>query len=398
MNTVVPLKANVDWSPAQLKLAKHTVAKDSNDDEFNLFIHTCRATGLDPLRKQAYLWVFNKDKPKFRRMVIVTAIGGYRSIAARTGNYRPNDDTPEFEYDPTKVDPLANPKGLVKAVETVWQFAHGQWFKVRAEARWDAYAPILEQPEGGWRYEETGEYWEDSNKPKTRKVAVGEIVRKLDPDKARWRVDPEGMLAKCAEALALRKAWPDDFAGVHSEDEMDKAHSEDKFLDLTATEIVNQVEVDEKLDRMGGKNALTVDWPGMVKLERVPEGAFCERALEWLGEPGRSTDDAEHWWKRNEAARAEYKARHGGEYLEFQKAWEKQVAGLGRHRSSPDESVIKEREQAVIERLRERLAECASLADVEQLEADARSTIDKLSEPRKQEAMRLINSAKGGDA
>lgn len=326
MNNIVPLKSSVELTAAQLKLAKHTVAKDANDDEFNLFIHTCQATGLDPLRKQAYLWIFNKDKTKFRRMVIVTSIGGYRSIAARTGNYRPNDDVPEFHYDEAAKHP-SNPKGLVKAVETVWQRAHGEWFKVRAEARWDAYAPIIEEPEGGYRHEDTGETWPDGN-PKKRKVPLGEIVRKLDPDKSRWRVDPEGMLAKCAEALALRKAWPDDFAGVNSEDEMDKQHSADKYLDLTATEIVNAVEAEEKLNLMGGKNALTVDWCDGKSLERVPEGKFLERALEWLRKPGRTADEVRHWSHRNLAARGEYKARHGGEYLEFQKLYDKLLSQL----------------------------------------------------------------------
>src|ERR1700759_1907642 len=34
---------------------------------------------------------------------------------------------------------------------------------------------------------------------------------------------PHYMLAKCAEALALRKGWPSEFSGTHSEEEMDKA-------------------------------------------------------------------------------------------------------------------------------------------------------------------------------
>jgi phage recombination protein Bet len=395
MSAVVPLKPNVDWTPAQLKLAKHTVAKDSNDDEFNLFIHTCRATGLDPLRKQAYLWIFNKDKPKYRRMVIVTSIGGYRSIAARTGNYRPNNAAPIFEYSTAEKDAAFNPKGLVKATETVWQYAHGEWFQVVAEARWDAYAPIIEEPENGWRYENTGEQWPDG-KPKQRKVPQGKMLRRLDPDKTRWRVDPEGMLAKCAEALALRKAWPDDFAGVNSEDEMDSAHSSDKFLDLTATEIVNQAETDQKLDLMGGKNALTVDWGGGNPLERVPEGQFIDKALKWIAQPHVTREDAEHWWKRNEVTRAEYKARHGGEYLDFQRAWEQRLGKLPRDCSQePVESAQDEKEQAVIERLKERIGQCASVADLEKLEKDAASTIDKLSLPRHAEALKLIANAKG---
>lgn len=73
----------------QLALIRRTVAKDCDAAEFDLFIHVCRAVRLDPLRRQIYAFVFGKDNPKKRQMTIVTSIGGYRSIAERTGNYRP---------------------------------------------------------------------------------------------------------------------------------------------------------------------------------------------------------------------------------------------------------------------------------------------------------------------
>ncbi len=332
MNTVVPISnLPATWNPSQLALIKKTVAKDLDRNskgvdlhlgEFDLAMEICRSLKLDPLRRQIYFFCFAKDDPKRRQMVPVVGIGGYRSIAARTGNYRPSESVPEYVYDKTKIDVRINPKGLVKATETVWQYLHGQWFAVRAEAHWDAYAPIVEEPEDGYRYEETGEAWPDGN-PKKKKVPVGKIIRKLDANKDRWRVDPEGMLAKCSESLCLRKAWPDDFAGTYFEGELDHA----EVLDLTPTEIIEKAEADAKLDLMGGVNALTVDWLG-DKLRRVAEGEFLELALKWLREPGRTRGEADHWWKRNEAARAEYKARHGGEYLEFQKAWEKQEKQL----------------------------------------------------------------------
>lgn len=316
------------FSGRQLDLIKKTVARDCDRDskgrdlhlgEFDWAIEICRALRLDPLRRQLYFFCFSKDDPKRRQMVPIVAIGGYRAIAARTGNYRPSEDVPVFEYDAAAVDPLCNPKGLVKATETVWQFLHGEWHPVRAEARWDAYAPILEQPEGGYTYEDSGEVWEDSGKPKRTRVAKGKLVRKLDPNKERWLVDPEGMLAKCAEALALRKAWPDDFAGTYVEGELDRA----EVLDITPTEMANEAAADAKLALMGGKDALTICWEAGQPLERVPAGQFCDRAMAWARAKERTSTEIEIWWRNNLAARGEYKARHGAEYLEFQKEWEK---------------------------------------------------------------------------
>lgn len=326
------MNALVSFNERQLALIRKTVAKDCDRDsngidlflgEFDWAIQICRSLRLDPLRRQIYFFVFGKDDPKRRQMVPVVGIGGYRAIAARTGNYRPNDQPPVFEYDEAAKGP-ANPKGLVKATETVWQYLHGDWHPVRAEARWDAYAPIIETADGGYDYVDTGETWADSGKPKKKRVPKGDIVRKLDPHKERWHVDPEGMLAKCAEALALRKAWPDDFAGTYVEGELDRAEA----LDITPTEMANAAEAETKLALIGGKNALTVDWCDGSKLARVAEGQFCDAVLEWAQADGRCSTELRVWFQRNEAARAEFKARHGGEYLEFMRAYEGRLKAL----------------------------------------------------------------------
>ena len=87
------------YNPRDLALIRRTVAIDTTDDEFALFVHWARSLRLDPLRRQIHAFVFNKNDPKKRRLSLVTSIEGFRAIAARTGNYRPDENEPAFICD-----------------------------------------------------------------------------------------------------------------------------------------------------------------------------------------------------------------------------------------------------------------------------------------------------------
>lgn len=324
------MNAVAEFHGKQLDLIRRTVARDCDRDskgkelhlgEFDLFIENCRALRLDPLRRQIYAFVFNKDKPDYRQLTIVTSIGGYRSIAERTGNYRPGPASSHI-VDELK-DHDGNPAGIEYAEATVFKYAHGGWHPVTERAYWTEFAPVKETPSGGWNWVETGETFPDDHpkagQPIKVKKPVGKMLRKLDERKDNWRRMPRVMLEKCAEAKALRRAWPDDFAGVYTEDEMDRAHT----IDLTATEMANEAAAEAKLALVGGRDALTVCWEPGSPLERVPAGQFCDRALAWARVKDRTSTEIEIWWRNNLAARGEYKAKHGAEYLEFQKEWEK---------------------------------------------------------------------------
>jgi phage recombination protein Bet len=322
------------WNAQQLALIKKTVAKDCDVDsegrnlhlgEFDWFIAICRALNLDPLRRQIYAFVFNKDQPDRRQMVPVVAIGGYRSIAERTGNYRPGPS--EIAYSEELKDPDTNPLGISHASATVYKYAHGEWHPITETAHWDEFAPIITEGDGGFEWVESGQLWQDGpkkGKPKMKKKPLGELRAKLDPKKDGWRKMGRVMIEKCAEARAIRRGWPDDTAGTYGEGELDRA----EVLDLTATEMANNAEADTKLALIGGKNALTVDWCDGAKLVRVPEGQFCDTVLKWARGADRYATELRIWFQRNEAARAEYKARHGGEYLEFMKAFEARLKAL----------------------------------------------------------------------
>ena len=107
------------FTPQQLNLIQRTAAKDCNPAEFDEFMHVCDRTNLDPLRRQIYALVYNKNNDKKRQMVVIIGIDGYRAIAERSGNYRPADKPTDFVFkDDLKSD--TNPLGIESATVTLY--------------------------------------------------------------------------------------------------------------------------------------------------------------------------------------------------------------------------------------------------------------------------------------
>lgn len=303
----------VAYNGTQLDLVRRTVAKDCdvnskgmrlNLGEFDLFIENCRALNLNPLRRQIYAFVFNKDDPDKRQLTIVTSIAGYRTIADRTKNYRPGDC--RCETSESLIDHDGNPAGIEYAEATVYKYAHGEWFQVTERAYWSEFAPVREVPSGGFQWVDTGELYPDGHdkagKPIMRKKPIGKMLLKLDDRKDNWRRMPRVMLEKCAEAKALRRAWPDDFSGVYVEDEMDRS----MMIDATATELAEQAVVSSRLDMIGGANCITIDWCDGNKIIREQVGLFGDKAIAYIrANPAMAAEFAE----RNEENLREYWAR-----------------------------------------------------------------------------------------
>lgn len=270
----------------KLALIRRTVAKDCNDDEFRLFIHMCNAVRLDPLRRQAHAFVFSKKDEEKRQLTVVTSIGGYRSIADRTGNYRPDTEAPRYTM--CAEDEKTNPEGIESCDVTVFKFSHGEWWPVVGQAFWKEYVPLYNGM--------------------------------LDRAKQGWIKMPRIMIAKCAEANALRKAWPDDFANVHAEEE---THREESLDAITAIE---QAEQADRFAKLGGPNLLIIDWMDGKPLAMVPAGQFKDRAEEYLrtckGQP--STVCA--WAERNAVSLRQFWGISSGDALALKKDIEKSIA------------------------------------------------------------------------
>jgi phage recombination protein Bet len=162
------------WTPDQVQLISSTIAPGCTNDELRLFAYACQRTGLDPFSKQIYAI------KRGGKMTIQAGIDGLRAIAERTGQ--------------------------LDGSQTEWCGEEGDWRDV-----WLAVKPPAAAKTTIWR--------KGSQHP-----FVG-VARFADYNAGQglWSKMPAAMIAKCSEALALRKAFPADMSGVYTTDEMDQA-------------------------------------------------------------------------------------------------------------------------------------------------------------------------------
>lgn len=172
----------LEWTRDQVELLKRTICKGATDDELKLFVHACQRMRLDPFMKQVHAVKRWDSKEKKEVMSIQTGIDGYRLIADRTGKYAGSDE-PSFDSE------SSHHPG--RATVTVYKLVDGQRCGFSATARWTEYA----------QHKTDGKLFSN------------------------WERMPYLMLGKCAEALALRKAFPAELSGIYTDDEMGQADS-----------------------------------------------------------------------------------------------------------------------------------------------------------------------------
>jgi phage recombination protein Bet len=302
-NNIVPHRpagALTRHDTKRLQLFTKTVGKDLVGEEINEALEWCEMYGANPMVRDIYFFCFGKYGTDARRVVPVLGIGLYRKIAARTGNYRPDDQPPRFGYGAEKTP--QNPTGMEWCEVSVFMHSHGEWHRITSRIKWEERAPLKE-------------LWEDG-------APTGRFV--LDPKKKNWHTMPETMMAKCTEVDAIRKAWPNETSGSYVEEEMDAV----KTIELTATEVLQQADTEEKLAKIGGRDALIVDWCDGGTLGRIPLAEFFDASLRWMAAKDRTADQIEHWLKRNALVRGEVKAKRGSDYLDWQKAVEQRLSYL----------------------------------------------------------------------
>lgn len=193
------------WNEKQLAALRQIGVEGASNGDLAVFHHVCQRTGLDPFARQIH---FIERQHKW---TIQTGIDGFRLVARR-------------------------------AVDRT-----GEALSIGA--------PEWCGPDGQWR-----DVWLEDGPPSAARVTVkrgdGEfpaiaLWREYHQTKrdgtitSMWATRPAGQLAKCAEALALRKAFPQDLSGVYSRDEMgarDVVEGHVEPARVTAAEILSDDE------------------------------------------------------------------------------------------------------------------------------------------------------------
>jgi len=305
LQTPSPLRPR-DYDPAQLALIRRTVAADTTADEFNMFIEIAKRAGLDPFRRQLYCIVYSKDKPDKRKVTFITGIDGFRAVAARNRDYRPDDEEPTIVYDDAAKNPEINPLGIVKATVKAHKMApSGEWFPVSGTAYWSEFAPLKDE----WAW----------NEEKNKRAPTGRIT--LDPT-SNWYKMGRIMFCKCAEAQALRKGWPEDLSGIYSPEEMERP-----MLDVTPTDAIEQHEQAQRMARIGGTNTIAMIWKMGEALEAVPVGKLADRCIAHFATL-ESIGELDWWWATNEVSMRQFWALHKSDALNVKAEHEKRKAAL----------------------------------------------------------------------
>jgi phage recombination protein Bet len=160
----------------QKNLVKSVIFADGTDAELNLFFYECARRGVHPLDRKIFPIKRNDSESGGKKLTFQCSIDYFRSAALESGEY---DGQDEPEYGP--VTGQGYPEWAKVAI-----YRKGITRPFVGIARWTEYYP-------------------------------GEKMGFM------WRKMPHGQLSKCAEALAFRKAFPQNLGGLNAPEEMEQA-------------------------------------------------------------------------------------------------------------------------------------------------------------------------------
>lgn len=177
------------FTDMQVQALRHLGVEGAGPGDLAVFFHVVKRTGLDPFARQIYM--IGRRSQGETKQTIQTGIDGYRLIGRRA---------------------TAKSGETLSVSAPEWMDENGAWRPVWAHRRWGL--PLAARVT----------IHRDSQ-PFVAVANFDEYAQtKRDGDLTQmWAQRPAGQIAKCAEALAWRMAFPQDLAGIYTEDEMGQA-------------------------------------------------------------------------------------------------------------------------------------------------------------------------------
>lgn len=192
--------------PELLQVLGSSLYPGASEASIRMVLGYCKATGLDPMQKPAHIVPMWDSKAKCMRDVVMPGVGLYRIQASRTGEHAGTDE------------PVFGP--MVELVVGDFKMLHPEWCKVTVYRLKDgmkcAYSAI--------------EFWTENYATASKDTLVPNTM---------WKKRARGQLAKCAEAQALRKAFPE-VGSAPAAEEMEGKLMGDEYIDNATGEIAQQ--------------------------------------------------------------------------------------------------------------------------------------------------------------
>lgn len=205
--TSLSLDSGAYWNDTQLAALRHMGVENASEGDLTVFHHVCTKTGLDPFARQIYMIGRNSQDQRTKQWVtkytIQTGIDGFRLIGRRAAD-------------------RAHQTISMSAPE--WAHEDGSWRSVWRTAWGMPIGARVTIQRGGEPFVAVALFDE------YKQTKSGGNLTHM------WSQRPAGQIAKCAEALAWRMAFPQDLSGIYADEEMGQAdRSEPREVTATGT-------------------------------------------------------------------------------------------------------------------------------------------------------------------